>query len=338
MQAKIRNIPEGQKVSVVVPCYDEEEVLPAAWMRIKSLADRLDSYIFEFVFVDDGSKDDTMVLLRDMADADDRVRVLGFARNFGHQIAATAGIEAATGDCVVLIDADMQDPPEVVERMIGKWEEGFDVVYGVRQKRPGETWFKLASAKGFYRFLNRLSDVQIPLDAGDFRLLNRPVVEVLRQMPEKHRFLRGMVAWVGFRQHALPYERDPRLAGTSKYPLSKMLKFAADGIVSFSIKPLRIATNLGLIASALALVGILYAVVMRIFTSTWVEGWTGLIIAVLFIGGVQLISLGVIGEYLGRVYEEVKNRPLFVLREKIGFPDAEPAKRRSPQPDKVDSA
>lgn len=337
MQAKIQNIQVRQHVSIVIPCYDEQDVLPLAWTRIKSLADKSKHYGFEFVFVDDGSRDDTMKQLRHMANVDDRVRVLGFARNFGHQIAATAGIEAATGDCVVLIDADMQDPPEVVERMLEKWEEGYDVVYGVRQKRPGETWFKLTSAKGFYRFLNRLSDVQIPLDAGDFRLLSRPVVEVLRQMPEKHRFLRGMVAWVGFRQYALPYERDSRLAGVSKYPLSKMLKFAADGIVSFSTKPLRIATNLGLMASALALLGILYAVIMRIFTSTWVEGWTGLIIAILFIGGVQLISLGVIGEYLGRVYEEVKNRPLFVLREKIGFPDSDTMAPTTTRKSKVDS-
>lgn len=321
----------GSRVSLVVPCYNEEEVLPAAQERLIALAKKLDAYDFEFVFVDDGSSDDTLQVLKSFAAKDNRVRVLSFARNFGHQIAATAGIEATNGDCVVLIDSDLQDPPEVVEQMLEKWKEGYDVVYGVRKHRPGETWFKLASAKGFYRFLNWLSDVEIPLDAGDFRLMSGPVVEVLRLMPEKHRFLRGMVAWVGFKQYALPYEREARAAGVSKYPLAKMLRFASDGIVSFSTKPLKLATNLGLFASTLSLLGIVYAIIMRIFTSTWVEGWTGLIIAVLFIGGVQLISLGVIGEYLGRVYEEVKNRPLYIVRERIGFPDAQSAPTKKSQ-------
>ncbi|TMV10038.1 glycosyltransferase family 2 protein [Ruegeria sediminis] len=312
----------GASVSIVVPCFNEEEVLPAASERLLGLADRAKGYEFEFIFVDDGSSDGTLGFLRRLADKDDRVRVLTFSRNFGHQIAVSAGIDAATGDCAVLIDADLQDPPEVVLRMLEKWREGFDVVYGVRESRPGETHFKRGSARIFYRLLNRLSDVPIPLDTGDFRLMSRPVVEVLKTMPEKHRFVRGMVAWAGFRQYALPYEREERRAGVSKYPLRKMIQFASDGIVSFSSKPLRLATNLGLLASGLAIVGIFYALAMRIFTSIWVEGWTALMIAVLFIGGVQLISLGVIGEYIGRVYEETKKRPLYIVRERIGFPDA----------------
>jgi dolichol-phosphate mannosyltransferase len=322
-------------VSIVVPCFNEEEVLPAASKRLLGLANGATNYDFELIFVDDGSTDGTLNFLRDLAAEDTRVRVLTFARNFGHQIAVSAGIDVAMGDCVALIDADLQDPPEVLLRMLAKWEEGFDVVYGVRESRPGETAFKRASARIFYRILNRLSDVPIPLDTGDFRLMSRPIVDVLKEMPEKHRFVRGMVAWAGFRQVALPYEREVRKAGVSKYPLHKMLQFASDGIVSFSSKPLRIATNIGLLASALAIVGIIYAIVLRAFTSIWVEGWTALMIAVLFIGGVQLISLGVIGEYIGRIYEETKRRPLYIVRERIGFPDAAQEQEAEAAPDKV---
>ena len=305
-------------VSVVVPCFNEEEVLPETHRRLVAVADGNPSYAFEFIFVDDGSSDRTLSLLRAFAEEDARIGVLTFSRNFGHQIAVSAGVDAATGDCVVLIDADLQDPPDVILEMLAKWREGYDVVYGVRRERSGETRFKLASARAFYRLLNRLSDVPIPLDTGDFRLMSRSVVEVLKDMPEQHRFVRGMVAWVGFRQFALEYERDERKAGVSKYPLRKMIRFASDGIVSFSSKPLRIATGLGVVASCLAILGICYAIVLRVFTSIWVEGWTALMIAVLFIGGVQLISLGVIGEYLGRVYEEAKRRPLYIIRERIG--------------------
>lgn len=318
----INENPRGRKcVSIVVPCFNEEEVLPAVVARLLSLAENATDYEFEFIFVDDGSSDNTLGHLRDFSNQDPRIRALTFARNFGHQIAVSAGIDAAVGDCVVLIDADLQDPPEVVLQMLEKWDEGFDVVYGVRKSRPGETRFKRASASVFYRFLNRMSDVPIPNDTGDFRLMNRAVVNVLKSMPEKHRFVRGMVAWAGFRQFPLPYERSAREAGVSKYPLKKMIKFASDGIISFSSKPLRLATNIGLLASALAIIGIIYVFALRVFTSIWVEGWTAIMIAVLFFGGVQLISLGVIGEYLGRVYEESKKRPLYVVRERIGFPD-----------------
>jgi dolichol-phosphate mannosyltransferase len=294
------------------------------------LCDSQPKHDFEIICVDDGSRDKTYDLLCTAAETDPRLRIIKFARNFGHQIAVTAGIDAASGDAVVLIDADLQDPPEVVVQMIAKWEEGFDVIYGVRASRAGETAFKLATARGFYRFLNRLSEVPIPLDTGDFRLMSRPVVDVLKAMPERHRFVRGMVAWIGFKQTALPYERVERFAGESKYPLRKMLRFALDGLFSFSTKPLQISVSLGLFAAALAMLGIVYAVALRIFSSVWVEGWTALMIAVLFMGGVQLVSLGIIGEYIGRIYSEVKRRPLYIVGETVGF-DGPPASARKPR-------
>ncbi len=288
-------------------------------MRLCALAAAHDQYRFELLFVDDGSRDQTLHMLREIAQNHDIVRVISFARNFGHQIAVTAGVDAAMGDAVVLIDADLQDPPEVIPKMIARWEEGYDVVYGTREQRSGESAFKLATAKAFYRVLNSLSEVPIPLDTGDFRLMGRNVVDVLKSMPERHRFVRGMVSWIGFRQVALPYARAERFAGESKYPLRKMLSFAIDGILSFSSKPLRVATGLGAFVSLLSLLGIMYAVYMRVFTATWVEGWTAIMIAVLFLGGVQLMSLGVIGEYLARVYTEAKSRPLYIVRERMGY-------------------
>jgi dolichol-phosphate mannosyltransferase len=237
-------------------------------------------------------------------------------------------VEHAGGDAVVIIDADLQDPPEVIVEMVAKWREGYHVAYGVRIDRPGETAFKLWTAKAFYRLIDRVSDTRIPLDTGDFRLMDRRVVDALASMPERDRFVRGLVSWVGFRQVAVPYQRAPRLAGESKYPLYKMLRFALDGITSFSVAPLKLATWLGFTVSALALLGIVYALVLRLFTSIWVTGWTALFIVVLFMGGVQLISLGIIGEYIGRIYGEVKRRPLYIVGERLGFEarrEAEPA-------------
>ena len=230
----------------------------------------------------------------------------------------------------MLIDADLQDPPEVVHEMIGKWREGYDVVYGIRIGRPGESAFKLATARGFYRLLNRLSDVSIPLDTGDFRLMSRHVVDTLRAMPERDRFVRGMVSWVGFKQTALPYKRAERFAGKSKYPLRKMLHFAVDGILSFSTKPLQISIALGIASALIALMGIMYVIFLRIFTNIWAPGWTAQMTAVLFIGGVQLVSIGILGEYIGRIYNEVKNRPLYVASEYVGFAGSEPQFSRSP--------
>lgn len=306
-------------VSILVPCYNEEDVLPETLPQLLSLAcDRLD-YDFEYILIDDGSTDRTLQVLKDAASDDARIKIISFSRNFGHQVAVCAGIDAATGDAIGLIDADLQDPPEVLLDMLSKWEEGYDVVYGVRQNRDGESQFKLLSAKFFYRTLRYLSEVPIPLDAGDFRIIDKRVAEQLRHMKERHKFVRGMVSWVGFDQYPLHYDRQKRVAGVTKYPFAKMLKFAVDGIFSFSTKPLQAATTLGLCAALFALIAMLYALTMRVLTSNWVEGWTALMIAVLFLGGVQLISLGIIGEYLGRIYEEAKNRPLYIVRERIGF-------------------
>ncbi len=274
-------------LSVVIPCYNEEEVIPEAVRRLRSFCNELINLDVELIFVDDGSKDRTREILKGLAVDDPRIKLVCFARNFGHQVAVTAGIDAARGDAVVLIDADLQDPPEIVHEMIARWREGYDVVYGTRAERLGESAFKIATARGFYRLLNKLSDVPIPLDAGDFRLMSRAVVDTLRSMPERDRFIRGMVSWVGFKQIALPYRRAERFAGESKYPLRKMLRFATDGILSFSTKPLQLAVGMGLLCACLALLGIFYALFMRMFTSIWVEGWTALMIAVLFIGGVQ---------------------------------------------------
>jgi len=323
-------------VSVVVPCFNEEEILGETLSRLQAFAAGQSGYRFEFIFVDDGSSDRTLEQLRAAANGDPAIRVLSFARNFGHQIAVTAGIDTAAGDAVALIDADLQDPPEILKEMIQHWEAGYHVVYGVRRSREGESGFKLFTARAFYRFLNRLSEVPIPIDTGDFRLMDRRIVEILREMPERHRFVRGMVAWVGFNQKALPYDRKRRSAGVSKYPLRKMVRFALDGILSFSSKPLQISTNLGLIAAGLALLGIGYAVVMRLLTSVWVEGWTALMIAVLFMGGVQLISIGVIGEYIGRIYEESKRRPLYTVKESLGF-DRHTGSVRTPEESHADA-
>ncbi len=330
MKPSIQPETKTQLLSMVIPCYNEEDVIGETMRRLKGFCDELQNLNVELIFVDDGSHDRTRNQLKDFAVQDHRVKIIGFARNFGHQIAVTAGIDAARGDAVVLIDADLQDPPEVVHRMIDKWREGYDVVYGTRTERPGESIFKRATARSFYRLLNRLSDVPIPLDTGDFRLMSRNVVDTLRSMPERDRFVRGMVSWVGFRQIALPYKRAERFAGESKYPLRKMLRFATDGILSFSTKPLQLSVGMGMICALVSLLGILYALYLRLFTYTWVEGWTALMIAVLFIGGVQLISVGILGEYVGRIYNEIKSRPLYVVQEYFGFDEGGPAMSRSP--------
>lgn len=317
-------------LSMVIPCYNEEEVIGETVRRLKVFCAELQGLDVELIFVDDGSRDRTREILKSLASEDTRIRVIGFARNFGHQIAVTAGMDAARGDAVVLIDADLQDPPEVVHQMVRKWREGFDVVYGTRSERPGESTFKLATARGFYRLLNRLSDTPIPLDTGDFRLMSRPVVDTLRAMPECDRFLRGMVSWVGFKQTALSYSRERRFAGESKYPLGKMVRFATDGILSFSTKPLQMSVAMGMFSAALALLGICYALFLRLFTRMWVEGWTTIMITVLFIGGVQLISVGILGEYVGRIYNAIKKRPLYVVQEYLGFDQNGPTLSRSP--------
>ena len=306
-------------VSIIVPCYNEEKVLPELLEKLDSLARSVPECGFEFIFVDDGSADGTRRILERAARRDARVRALVLSRNFGQQIAATAGIDIARGDGVVLMDSDLQDPPEVVAEMIARWREGYEIVYGARATRDADSWFKRASARLFAALLNTLTDCPIPPDAGDFRLMSRQVVEVLKNMPERHRFLRGMVAWTGFRQTSVPYDRPERFAGETKYTLRKMVGFAFDGLFSFSTKPLKLSIVLGLLVTGLAVLGIVYALVLRIFTSVWVEGWTLLFIAILLLGGVQLVSLGIIGQYVGRIYSEVQRRPLYVVREMVGF-------------------
>lgn len=306
-------------LSVVIPCMNEEEVIAETARRLTSVLDN-GSLRFELIFVDDGSTDGTAQILCNLRLADPRLRIVRLSRNFGHQMAITAGLEHATGDAVAIIDADLQDPPEVLLTFVKKWLEGYDVVYGVRAERDGETAFKLWTAKLFYRLISRLSDTQIPLDTGDFRLMDRSVVDALLSMPECDRFVRGMVSWLGFSQAAVPYCRAPRLAGKTKYPLFKMLKFATDGIVSFSIVPLRLATWLGFLASFLSVCGIVVVLLERYLGILGlVRGWSSTVIAVLFIGGVQLVCLGIIGEYVGRIYGETKRRPLYIVRERIGF-------------------
>ena len=306
-------------LSIIVPCFNEEEVIAETFERLLRIAFEVKNLDTEIIFVDDGSNDLTPVILQKLVDKENFVKAIFLSRNFGHQIAVTAGIDASRGDAVVIIDADLQDPPEVIHNMILEWQKGYDVVYGKRIDRKGESIFKKLTAKMFYRILNMLSDVYIPLDTGDFRLISKNVVQNLKQMPEKDRFLRGMISWVGFRQTAIKYHRDKRFAGVSKYPLRKMLRFASDGILSFSTKPLQISIGLGMVSSFLSLLVICYALFLRIFTNIWVEGWTALMIAVLFIGGIQLLCIGILGNYIGRIYDESKNRPLYLVRQYRGF-------------------
>jgi len=317
-------------LSIVIPCYNEQEVITETIKRLKAFAEGLKNLQVEFIFVDDGSRDQTRTMLKSFASDDSRIKIVGFARNFGHQIAVTAGVDAARGDAVVLIDADLQDPPEVVHEMIKKWEEGYDVVYGTRTERPGESAFKLATARLFYRVLNKLSSVPIPLDTGDFRLMSRPVVDVLRAMPERDRFIRGMVSWVGFKQIALPYKRAQRFAGETKYPLKKMLTFAFDGILSFSSKPLELSLVLGMGITALSTLGTLGIIAQRIFVGNWVSLELIVLVAVSLLGGLQLLCMGILGQYIGRIYNEIKNRPLYTVQEYQGFGEKPPSYSRSP--------
>lgn len=308
-------------ISIVVPCYNEQEVFAESYRRLNETMMGLDKsrYDYELIFVNDGSKDNTLSLIQAAVASDSKVKGINFARNFGHQIAITAGLDNCKGDAAVVIDADLQDPPAIIHEMIAKWEEGFDVIYGKRKERAGESAFKLITAKYFYRFINRMSDVDIPLDTGDFRLMDRKALDQFLQMRETYRFVRGMVAWIGFKQTYVEYDRDSRFAGTTKYPLKKMIRLASDAILSFSNTPLKVATIVGFITSVLAFFGILYSLYMRLFTDNFVEGWTLLMISVLLIGGIILLVLGIIGEYVGRIYGEIKQRPLYIIRDKIGF-------------------
>lgn len=308
---------EKKLISVVVPMYYEELVAKECYSRLtKALSGK--NFDYELIFVNDGSTDKTEQILQEIAVQDEKVKVINFARNFGHQVAVTAGIYNAKGDGVVLIDADLQDPPELIPSMVDLWEKGFQVVYAKRKKRKGESFFKKITAKYFYKFLNILSDISIPNDTGDFRLMDRCVVEVFKMMPEKHKFIRGMVSWIGFNQTFVEYERDERFAGETKYPLKKMLKFALDGLLSFSTKPLKLVASIGLLTVMLSFVVLLFALYMK-FSGQTESGWTSLMVVITFFSGVQLLSIGVLGEYIGRIYDETRNRPYFIVKNSINM-------------------
>ncbi len=300
--------------SIVVPIYNEAESLPELHRRVREVMESLGEP-WELILVDDGSSDGSTEYIRRLAQEDAHVRAIIFARNFGHQIAVTAGLDYARGQAVIIMDADLQDPPEVIPHLIERWREGYEVVYAVRAEREGETWFKKTTAALFYRLIYRIADVKIPLDTGDFRLLDRRVVDVLRQMREHHRFLRGMAAWVGFRQIGVEYHRAPRFAGETKYPFRKMLRLALNAITGFSYFPLQLATFFGFFSAGVAILSIPAVVILRLTGWQAFYGQATTLIAVLFLGGVQLISLGILGEYIGRIYDEVKGRPLYIVRE-----------------------
>lgn len=302
----------GSLLSVVVPVYNEKEGLQEFYDRTKRVLLDVNGLDHEIIFVDDGSRDGSAQVIMQFVGQDARVRLLKLSRNFGHQIAITAGIDAACGNAVVVIDADLQDPPEVILRFIEKWKEGYDVVYGVRETRDGETLLKVWTASIFYRILKALVNLDIPVDVGDFRLMSRRVVEHLKAMQERDRFVRGLVSWIGFRQIGLTYRRDKRYAGETKYPYRKMIRFALDGITSFSSIPLKMATIMGYLTSLIAFA---YAcsVIVQKFMGYTVQGWATIMVGLLFLGGVQLICLGILGEYIGRIFNETKGRPLYII-------------------------
>lgn len=304
-------------ISVVVPVYNEVPVLETFYTRTQEVLSEAEGLDHELLFVDDGSTDGSFEELSRLADEDPAVRVLSLSRNFGHQIAITAGVDHAIGDAVVIIDADLQDPPELIPDFVREWQNGYDVVYGVRETRDGERADKLLTAKIFYRILGVFTDFEIPAEAGDFRLLGPRALEQFRKLREKDRFVRGLVSWIGLEQKAVPYSREPRLAGETKYPYRKMMKFALDGITSFSNLPLKLATWMGYAAAVLA-VGYLLSVFVQKALGHTVQGWATIMVAMLFLGSVQLICLGIVGEYVGRIFKEIKPRPMYIVEEKAG--------------------
>ena len=304
--------------SVVVPIYNEAEVLPTLYQRLTTTMEGV-GQPYEIIFINDGSTDETGKLLLDLRAQDSRVKLVSFSRNFGHQMAITAGLDYSSGDPVIVMDGDLQDPPEVIPQLIAQWRAGNEIVFAVRCARKGEGAFKRITASLFYRTLRRLTTTQIPVDAGDFRLMSRVAVEALKPMRERNRFVRGLVGWIGFRHASITYVRDSRYAGVTKYPLARMIRFALNGVFSFSFLPLQLATYLGFAVSLISFSYLLYAVWLKLSTTEAVLGWASVIVAVLFMGGVQLISLGIIGEYIGRIYEEVKQRPLYLVDTVAGF-------------------
>ena len=309
-----------KKISVVVPMYYEEEVAKECYSRLKNILGKIENYNYEIIFINDGSKDKTLPILKEIAEKDKNVKIISFSRNFGHQCAVTAGLQYVTGDAIVIIDADLQDPPELIPEMLKLWEDGNEVIYGKRKSREGESRFKLLTASMFYKTLNALSDVEIPKDTGDFRLVDRKVVDVINSLPEHNKFLRGLFSWVGFKQTPFEYERKERFAGKTKYPLKKMLKLAQDGIFSFSTKPLRIVGTMGIISIAISIIILIYAILSYIFNwNNLTAGWTSLMVTMTFLSGMILISLWMIGEYIGRIYDETKRRPQYIIEKTINI-------------------
>ena len=305
-------------LSVVAPVFNEAELLPAFCDEMKRVLEEVGEP-WELILVDDGSRDASLEIMRAQHTRDPRVKVISFSKNFGGQLAITAGLDHATGDAVVIIDADLQDPPEVVKQLYARWREGYQVVYAQRASRAGETWFKKLTAAAYYRIIRGIANVDIPLDTGEFRLLDRKAADALRAVREQHRYLRGLAAWIGFKTIAVPYERAARSAGETKYTMGKMIRLAIDGITNFSYLPLQLATYAGFVVAGISLIGILATIFVRLFMGTELTGQATTLVAVLFLGGIQLICLGVIGEYLGRIYDEVKRRPLYLVGEALGF-------------------
>jgi glycosyltransferase involved in cell wall biosynthesis len=307
-------------ISLIIPVCCEEQVVEESYRRMKSVMDSLAHHDHELIYIDDGSSDSTLSILRRLAAANSKVKIICLSRNFGHQIAITAGLDKAEGDAVIIIDADLQDPPELIPKMIEKWREGYRVVYAKRVTRRGEGKFKRWTASIFYRVLNKLTDTKIPINTGDFRLIDKRIVQEMRKVRERNRFIRGLTSWVGFEQTSIEYERDQRIAGETKYSFWKMVKFALDGIFSFSHRPLKISLALGVFSIFIGIAMILYVFMGKIFfQQTVMSGWASILIVVVFFGGIQLFTIGIIGEYIARIYDEAKGRPLYIVREEINF-------------------
>ena len=309
---------DKQKISVIIPVFNEEGSISELLNRLQTVL-KQQQISSEIILVDDGSTDGTLPILQEFANKNNEVKLIVFSRNFGNQAAVSAGLNYCIGDCAIIIDADLQDPPELLPEIIAKWQEGYEVVFAQRVARKGESLFKKMTASIFYRLLQKLTQVDIPPDTGDFRLIDRKVITTLNEMPEKNRFLRGMVSWAGFRQTGITYVRQERFAGETKFPFFKMLKFALTGITSFSFVPLQLASYFGFIVSAGAFISGLYVLYLKFFTDKTIQGWTSLMIALLFLGGIQLITLGIVGEYIGRMSDEVKQRPAYVIRDTVNF-------------------
>lgn len=305
-------------ISVIIPVYNEEENISPLLQRLLPVVNK---YLYEIIFISDGSTDQTETIIKQEAKKNKNIKLISFQRNFGHQMALTCGYQVAKGEIIISMDADLQDPPEIIPQMINLWKKGEKIVYAKRKEREGEGWFKKITAEIFYRLINFLSDIPIPPDVGDFRLLDRQVVNFLNQLPERSRFLRGLVAWPGFSASYIYFKREKRYAGTTHYPFSKMFNFALEGIISFSIKPLRLASYIGFLTAFFGFLGIVYALYRRLFLSHqyWVTGWTALFIAIMFLGGTQLITIGIIGEYIGKIYQQLKNRPFYIIKEKVNL-------------------